>query len=40
MDIENRFGIEITDADAARCERAGELLDCVMAKLPAPATAA
>jgi acyl carrier protein len=25
MDIEDRFGIEITDAEAARCERVGDL---------------
>jgi acyl carrier protein len=34
MDIEDRFGIE-TDAEAARCARVGDLLDCVMAKLEA-----
>jgi acyl carrier protein len=33
MDIEDRFGIEITDAEAARCVRVGDLLDCVMTKL-------
>jgi acyl carrier protein len=33
MDIEVRFGIEITDAEAARCEYVGDLLGCVMAKL-------
>ena len=33
MDIEDRFGIEITDAEAARCWRVGDLLGCVMAKL-------
>jgi acyl carrier protein len=33
MDIEDRFGIEITDAEAARCMRVGDLLDCVMARL-------
>jgi acyl carrier protein len=33
MDIEDGFGIEITDAEAARCMRVGDLLDCVMAKL-------
>ena len=33
MDIEDRIGIEITDAEAARCMRVGDVLDCVMAKL-------
>ena len=35
MDIEDHFGIEITDAEAARCVRVGDLLGCVMAKLEA-----
>jgi acyl carrier protein len=38
MDIEDRFGIDITDAEAARCVRVGDLLDCVMAKLEAGQT--
>jgi hypothetical protein len=33
MEIEDRFGIAITDAEAARCARVGDVLDCVMAKL-------
>jgi acyl carrier protein len=33
MDIDDRFGIEITDAEAARCTRIGDLLACVLAKL-------
>jgi len=28
MDIEDRFGIEITDAEAARCAGVGDLLGC------------
>jgi acyl carrier protein len=31
MDIEDRFGIEITDAEAARRMRVGDLLGCVTA---------
>jgi acyl carrier protein len=38
MEIEDRFGIEITNAEAARCGRVGELLACVMAKLEAGET--
>jgi acyl carrier protein len=38
MDIEDRFGIEITDAEAARCIRVGDLLGVVMAKLEAGKT--
>jgi acyl carrier protein len=39
MEIEDRFGIEITDAEAARCARVGDLLACVMAKREAGETA-
>jgi acyl carrier protein len=38
MDIEDRFGIEITDAEAARCARVGDLLGVIMAKLEAGQT--
>jgi acyl carrier protein len=38
-EIEARFGIEITDAEAARCMRVGDLLDCVMTRLDAGQTA-
>jgi acyl carrier protein len=38
MDIEDRFGIEITDAEAARCAAVGDLLGCVIAKLEAGET--
>lgn len=38
MDIEDRFGIEITDAEAARCARVGDLLGVVMTKLEAGET--
>jgi acyl carrier protein len=38
MDIEDRFGIEITDAEAARYACVGDLLGCVMAKLEAGET--
>lgn len=38
MDIEDGFGIEITDAEAAGCIRVGDLLGVVMAKLEAGKT--
>jgi acyl carrier protein len=38
MDIEDRLGIEITDAEAERCARVGDPLGCVMAKLEAGET--
>jgi acyl carrier protein len=38
IEIEDRFGVEITDAEAARCVSVGDLLDCVIVKLDAGQT--
>jgi acyl carrier protein len=38
MDIEDHFGIEVTDAEAGRCARVGDLFACVIAKLEAGET--